>query len=89
VATSAASGDSTSAIEARSAEKHNVHPAAHPFLAAIDHALDEVPMFDRAGTRVTVRVETLNTGYAQIVMMWVKPERRRLLSPIRVRLVGE
>lgn len=63
-----------------------LHPANYPFLAAIDHGLDEVPMLDLAGIRVNVRVETMNTGYAQIMMFWVKPEHRRLLRPIRVRL---
>jgi hypothetical protein len=66
-----------------------MHPSAHPFLAAIDHGLDEVPMLDRAGARVSVRVETLNTGYAEIVMFWVKTEHRRLLRPIRVRLADD
>jgi hypothetical protein len=66
-----------------------LHPAAHPFLAAIHHGLDEVPMLDRAGARVNVRVQTLNTGYAEIVMLWVKAEHRRLLRPIRVRLIDE
>ncbi|WP_256277770.1 hypothetical protein [Mycolicibacterium grossiae] len=63
-----------------------MHPSAYPFLAAIDHGLGEVPMVDLAGVRVNVRVETMNTGYAEIMMLWVEPQHRRLLRPIRVRL---
>lgn len=66
-----------------------LHPQAYPFLAAIDHGLEEVSMLDRAGSRVNVRVETLNTGYAEIMMLWVKPRHRRLLRPVRVRLTDD
>lgn len=66
-----------------------LHPSAYPFLAAIDHGLSEVPMLDLTGVRVNVRVETMNTGYAEIMMLWVKPQHRRLLRPIRVRLADD
>jgi hypothetical protein len=65
----------------------HLHPADHPFLAVIDHALDEAPLLDRDGLRVNVQVEALNTGYAQFVLLWLKPSRR-LLRPIGVRLAG-
>ena len=46
-------------------------------------------MLDLTGVRVNVRVETMNTGYAEIMMLWVKPQHRRLLRPIRVRLADD
>lgn len=64
-----------------------LHPVDHPFLAAIDHALNEAPLLDQGGLRVNVQVETLNTGYALFVLLWVKPGRR-LLRPIEVRLAS-
>jgi hypothetical protein len=64
-----------------------LHPTDHPFLAAIDHALDEAPLLDRDGLRVDVQIETLNTGYALFVLLWTKPGRR-LLRPIGVRLAS-
>jgi hypothetical protein len=64
-----------------------LHPAHHPFLAAIDHALDEAPLLDRNGLRVDVQIETLNTGYGLFVLLWTKPGRR-LLRPIGVRLAS-
>ena len=66
-----------------------LHPTDYPFLAAIDHGLDEVPVLDQSGARVTVRVETMNTGYAEIMMLWVKTEHRRFLRPIRTRLIED
>lgn len=65
----------------------HLNPADHPFLAVIDHALDEVPLLDRDGLRVNVQVEALNTGYAQFVLLWLKPGRR-LLRPIGVKLAS-
>jgi IrrE N-terminal-like domain len=64
-----------------------LNPMDYPFLAVIDHALGEAPLLDRDGLRVNVQVEGLNTGYAQFVLMWLKPGRR-LLRPIGVRLAG-
>jgi hypothetical protein len=65
----------------------HLHPSKHPFLAAIDHGLDEVPLSDRGGLSVNVCVESLNTGYALFVLLWVEPGRR-LLRPIAVRLAS-
>lgn len=60
-------------------------PVHHNFLAAIEHALDEIQIVDLTGSNTVVSVEAIQTPYATFVMLWV-PGRRALVRPRKVRI---
>jgi Zn-dependent peptidase ImmA (M78 family) len=59
---------------------------SHPFVAALDFPLGEIPMVDQAGDKVTVRVEAQSNTYKRFALLWIPPQRR-LLKPLKVRAV--
>lgn len=67
-----------------------ISESTYPFLSALlVPELDEVALPDLAGDATRVKVETFQTPYNSFVLLWLPPQRRKLLQPRPTRLTND